>query len=183
MRRIAIGAVACFLLTPSPMYLKEALLRCSRLEDEVASIYDAVACSATATPELAASWSERSRRERRRARLLHALAEISTALEDDGPFLVEAPVQLAGLGRVLENARRQLASMTDGADGQRCLDTIETAPLRELHAALLEAAEPEIKRASRLVDSEIRNLRRISVGARSRRKTRPREAGAELPAI
>lgn len=149
------------------MFLKEALLRCSRLEDEVASVYADLAASPAATPETAAAWVESSRKERQRSRLLHALAEISTALDDEGPFLVQVPVQMADLTRALENVRRRLATNVDAATGQRCIEALESAPRGELHVALLEIAEPEVKRALRLVDSEIRSLRRVADGTRS----------------
>jgi len=169
-------AVACFLLAGLSMFLKEALLRCSRLEDEVASAYDELARSPAAAPEVAVSWAESSRRERMRAKLLHALAEISTALDDDGPFLVQVPVQLAGVERALESVRRRLSSEIDADTGQRCVEALEAAPRGELHAALLEIAEPEMKRALRLIDSEIRNLRRVADGTRLRSGTRTRES-------
>jgi len=160
------------------MFLKEALLRCSRLEDEVASVYADLAVSPAATPETAVSWAELSRREKRRSKLLHALAEISTALDDEGPFLVQVPVQMADLARALENVRRRLASNVDAITGQRCVEALESAPRGELHAALLEIAEPEIRRALKLVDSEIRSLRRTAEGTRSRTASRTKESCA-----
>jgi hypothetical protein len=160
------------------MFLKEALLRYSQLEDEIASIFDSLAASTAATSENAASWSEASRKERLRARLLHALAEISTALDDDGPFLVQVPVQMAGLERVLDNVRRWLSAGLDAATGERCVEALSAAPRQELHAALLEIAEPEMKRAMRLVDSEIRSVRRVAERARTRSGPRTRESCA-----
>ena len=160
------------------MFLKEALLRCSKLEDEVASAYDELARSPAATPETAAGWAESSRAERARAKLLQALAAVSLALDDDGPFLVQVPVQIAALERALENVRRRLSSNVDAASGQRCVEALEAAPRSELHAALLEIAEPEVRRALRLIDSEIRNLRRTAEGPRPRSGARTRESCA-----
>lgn len=154
------------------MYLKEALLRCARLEDEVASVYDRLANSEGRTAQSVLEWAENARLERTRATLLRALAAISTALGDDGPFLVDAPVQLAGLDRVLEMVRRRMVATLDAAASAPCIDALEFAPLRELHAALLETAEPELKRALRRIDSEVRALRRASQSAGSRSKTR-----------
>lgn len=156
------------------MFLKEALLRCSQLEDEVASVYDELTRSPAATPEVSASWSEASHAGRQRARLLRALAELSTALEDDGPFLVQVPVQIAAVRRALENAHRRLPAVVDSPSGQRCVEALEAAPRRDLYAGLLEVAEPELKRAMRLVDAEVKSLRRNGNCSRPRDVVRAR---------
>ncbi len=161
------------------MFLKEALLRCSQLEDEVASVYDRLAGTPAATPQLVATWSEASRVERQRARLLRALAELSTALEDDGPFLVQAPVQMAGVRRALENAQHRLPSVVDGPSGQRCVEALEAAPRHDLYSGLLEVAEPELKRATRLVDAEVKSLRRNGTSSRPREGARSRVVDAQ----
>jgi len=141
------------------MFLKEALLRGSRLEDEVAEIYSGLASSPATSSEFAAAWTESARKERQRARLLHALAELSVALDDDGPFLVQVPVQLANLRRVVDNVRGHVTDAVDAATAERCIETLQAAPQSEVYAVLLEIAEPEIKRVLRLVDSETRASR------------------------
>lgn len=156
------------------MFLKEALLRCSQLEDEVASIYDELTRSPGSTADVAACWSEAAKTERQRARLLRALAELSTALEDDGPFLVQVPVQIGAVRRALENAHRRLPSVVDGPSGQRCAEALEAGPRLDLYAGLLEVAEPELKRATRLVDAEVKSLRKNGSGSRSRDGVRAR---------
>lgn len=141
------------------MFLKQALLRGSQLEDEVAEIYSGLASSPAVPSEAAASWAESARKERQRARILHALAELSVALDDDGPFLVQVPVQLANLRRVVDNVRGHVTDAVDETTARRCVETLESAPRGEVYAVLLEVAEPEIKRVLRLVDSEARCAR------------------------
>lgn len=158
------------------MFLREALLRCSQLEDEVAAVYDELAASPVAAIEMAATWAESARKERSRARLLHALAEISSALEDDGPFLVQVPVQLSSLRRVVESVHERVTSVMDAPTAARCAEALEGTQRGELHAGLLEVAEPEIRRVLRLIDSETRTLRRGGAeSARSRYSTRSRD--------
>lgn len=158
------------------MFLKDALLRCSGLEEEVASVYAELAESPAATAELASAWAESARVERQRARLLHALAELSAALGDDGPFLVQAPVQLVHLRRVVESVRGRVSPAIDQELAVRCADTLDAAGYGDLHRGLLEVAELEIRRVLRLVESQTRNAKRThSNGTRSRenRKARP----------
>lgn len=123
-------------------------------------MYAELAACPAAPGETAAAWSASANRERRHARLLHALAELSEALGDDGPFLVQVPVQLSSLRRVVESVRVRVADGVDSATAQRCADMLDAAPRAELHAGLLEVAEPEIKRVLRLIDEEMRTARR-----------------------
>lgn len=156
------------------MFLREALRRGSRLEDEVAAVYDNLAGSCASSPEKAAAWAELSRKERLRARMLHALSEISDALGDEGPFLVEVPLQLAGVGRAIESAKRRLQADVDGEASQQCVDALEATPRAELIAALLEVAEPELRKAIRVIDSDVRSLRRRGDAPRMRRASKAR---------
>lgn len=170
--------VACFLLEPRQMFLKEALLRCSTLENEVASMYAELAACSAAPGEAAAAWSASANRERSHARLLHALAELSVALGDDGPFLVQVPVQLSTLRRVVESVRVRVC-VADGVDAptaQLCGDMLDSALRTELHAGLLEVAEPEIKRVLRLIDEETRTARGHPSRSRQREDRRIRGA-------
>lgn len=151
------------------MFLREALLRCSQLEEEVAALYDELVRLPEATPETSARWSDRSRKERERSRLLHALAELSSAIGDDGPFLVQEPELLGRLRRSVDEARRVLARDGSGEGIRRCVQALESSPCLELYAGLLDIAQPEARRLLRRIDSEIRNLRRGSESV-----TRPR---------
>lgn len=158
------------------MFLKEALLRCSRLEDDVASMYAELAACPAAPSDAAAAWSASASRERGHARLLHALAELSDALGDDGPFLVQVPVQLSTLKRVVDSVRGRVTDALDEATARRCAAMLDAAPRNEIHAGLLEVAEPEIKRVLRLIDEETRSARRG--GQRSRQREDRRIRGA-----
>lgn len=139
-------------------------------------MYAALAASPAAPGETAAAWSAAAKRESSHARLLHALAELSEALGDDGPFLVQVPVQLSTLRRVVESVRVRVADGVDAATAQRCGDMLDAAPRAELHAGLLEVAEPEIKRVLRLIDEETRTARRAGPKARQREDRRIRGA-------
>lgn len=145
----------------------------------MASMYAELAACPAAPGEAAAAWSASANRERSHARLLHALAELSDALGDDGPFLVQVPVQLSTLRRVVESVRVRVADGADGVDAataQRCADMLDAAPRAELHAGLLEVAEPEIKRVLRLIDEETRTARRGGPKLRQREDRRIRGA-------
>jgi hypothetical protein len=162
------------------MFLKDALLRCSQLEDEVASIYATLAKSPTVASESAAAWAEAARRERSRSQMLHALAELSAALGDDGPFLVQIPVQLANLRRIVDTVRGRITPALDAATADRCADTLEGAQRSELHATLLEVVEPEIRRVLKLVEAETRAARRGSPASRAKEaQRRAARAGAK----
>jgi hypothetical protein len=157
------------------MFLREALLRCSQLEDEVASVYAGLAGCGAATSDAAAAWAEAARKERQRARLLYALAELTAVLDDDGPFLVQAPVQLANLRRVVDNVRGHLASTVDACTAMRCAEALEATQRSELHAGLLEVAEPEVRRVLKLIDLETGNAHRADGdGAKPRGSARSR---------
>lgn len=151
------------------MFLREALLRCSQLEEEVAALYDGLVRLPAATPETSARWADRSRKERERSRLLHALAELSSAIGDDGPFLVQEPQLLHRLREAVDEARSVLAKDGSGEGIARCVQALESSPCLELYAGLLDIAQPEARRLLRRLDSEIRNLRRLPESA-----TRPR---------
>lgn len=142
----------------------------------MASMYAELAASSAASGEAASAWSASAGREKGRARLLHALAELSDALGDDGPFLVQVPVQLSTLRRVVDGVRDRVTGLVDSAAAQRCAEMLDAAPSAELHAGLLEVAEPEIKRLLRLIDDETRSARRGGQKARSRDDRRVRGA-------
>jgi hypothetical protein len=158
------------------MFLKDALLRSSQLEDEMASVYAQLATCPAVDAKEAAAWSAAAAREQVHARLLHALAKLSEALGDDGPFLVQVPVQLSALRRAVEGARARLAADMDAAAAGRCAGQLEAAPRRELYASLLEVAEPEVRRVLRLIDEETRGPRRSGSRSRSREDRRMRGA-------
>lgn len=151
------------------MFFREAVLKCSQLEQEVAQVYTQLAASAAAMPETADAWKEVARKENLNSRMLRAVADLSTALEDDGPFLVQIPVQLRNLRRVLDNVKHRLTATIDEAAGKRCAEALENAQRSELHAGLLEIAGPEVQRLLRLIDAEIKMLRRTGSGTRSRK--------------
>jgi hypothetical protein len=97
--------------------------------------------------------------------MLQALASLCVVLEDEGPFLVQIPLQLEAFRAALERAawRREACS-----EHPRCLcaEAIEAVVRPELHADLLEVAEPELKRALRSLSGEIRHLRRSDASTR-----------------
>lgn len=158
------------------MFLKEALQRCSNLEEEMASVYATLAACPAATSAAAATWSAAAGREKGNARVLHALAELSAALGDDGPFLVQVPLQLSTLRRVVDAVRSRIDIDVDAATAERCAEMLDAAPRRELHSGLLEVAEPEIRRLLKLIDEQTRNVR--PGGQRSRHSGDRRIRGA-----
>lgn len=123
-------------------------------------MYDELAAGPVADREVAASWSAAAKREREHARLLHALAELSVALGDDGPFLVQVPVQLSSLRRVVNSVRGRVSEGVDAITAQRCAEMLDAATRTELHTGLLEVAEPLLKRVLRLIEEETRSGRR-----------------------
>lgn len=139
-------------------------------------MYAELASCPAADGEAAALWSASANREREHARLLHALAELSEALGDDGPFLVQVPVQLSSLRRVVDSVRSRVAEGVDAATARRCAEMLDSAPRSEIHTGLLEVAEPEIKRVLRLIDEETRSARRGGSRARQREERRMRGA-------
>lgn len=154
------------------MFLKDALLRCSRLEEEVASVYTGLSTLADVSPENAASWVETAKAERQRGHLLHALSQLSAALGDDGPFLVQAPVQLSALRRVLDSVSARMDGKIDSAAAVRCAETLDAAGCDEVHRSLLEVAELEIRRVLRLVESQTKGARPGSASRSRDRKGR-----------
>ena len=158
------------------MFLREALQRFSVLEDEVASVYALLEKAPEAPPAQVAAWAEASGSMKHRAQLLRALAELSKALDDDGPFLVQVPVQLAGLGRTIASVRGKTGPTLNAATAAACADALAAAPLDELHASLLEVFEPEVRRLLRAIDVETRRVRRRGEGARSSGASRSRDA-------
>jgi hypothetical protein len=167
--------VACFLLESRCMYFRKALLRCSELHDENASIHhvlaDALATAPGASADLADGYRKIATRERRRARFLHALATLSEALEDDGPFLIEVPQHIAAVGKVLESTRERMDARLDAASAQSCADAIGAARHEDLHTVLLEIAEVEMRRVLRMIEDQTRGGRRTD---RRIRAYRPR---------
>jgi hypothetical protein len=158
------------------MFFKDALLQCSELEDEVASMYATLAAlpaADTASAAASSSWAQAARKERQRARLLHAVAELSAALGDDGPFLVEVPLQLAALRKVIDRVRERVLEAVDTAGTARLIETLESARHGDLHANLLEVAEVEMRRVLRQIEAETRLARRSTQrAARNRNAVR-----------
>lgn len=165
------------------MFFKDAMFQCSQLEEQLASMYDALATSPEATSESAQGWTRSAAKERRRARLLHALAELSGAMDDDGPFLVQVPQELATLRKLVDRMRERVSDDSDTAAALRCLEAIETARPEDLHTSLLEIAEGEVRRLLRLIEEETRGSRRRHADGRRGRRTaaRPRKVGVALP--
>jgi len=154
------------------MFLKEALLRCSQLQHEIAAWYDAL-CETTDAGDLKiAAWKGTAARERRRAGFLEALAALCGALEDEGPFVVQVPLQLEALGRALHGVARRRQSCPDHT-GCECADHLDSISSARLYADLLELAEPELRRSMRAVGNEIRILRRVTDAARPRPERNP----------
>ncbi len=163
------------------MFYREALRRCSALEDEVASAYAELAASPAVASELAAAWASSAVEERQKARLLHAAAEMSVALGDDGPFLVQVPLQLASLRKVVDRVRERLAEAPDEPTAIQLAESLEAATRSELHSTLLEVAEVEIRRVLRMIESGTRATKR---GRGAARKTRSRDrTGRSAPAV
>lgn len=147
------------------MFFREALLRCSKLQRETAGLFDELCAEAPSGDPRVPLWKLAAATERRRAGILEALAALCVVLEDEGPFLVQIPLQLEAYRAALERAswRREACS-----DHPRCLcaEAVEAVLRPGLHADLLEVAEPELKRALRSVSGEIRNLRRSDAASR-----------------
>ncbi|HXC50828.1 MAG TPA: hypothetical protein VN634_08095 [Candidatus Limnocylindrales bacterium] len=142
------------------MFYREALRRCSALEDEVASAYAALAASPAVASERAAAWASAAAGERQKARLLHAAAEMSVALGDDGPFLVQVPLQLASLRKAVDRVRARLDEAPDEPSAIQLVESLDAAPRSELHSTLLEVAGVEIRRVLRLIESDTKSAKR-----------------------
>lgn len=164
------------------MFLRDALQRCSQLESEVASVYETLASAHGVAPSSTRSWTDAARRARQRARLLHSLAEVSVAIDDDGPFLVQVTPQIAGIRRVVENVRTRVTTALDAETAGRAGAQLDATARDEVYASLLEVAEPVLRRVSRLMEAETRSAKRaIGDGARARESGRVRTPC--LPAV
>ena len=152
------------------MFLKQALLLCSELQQDIASKYEALCDESPADARIQA-WQVCAARERRRAGYLDALAQLCTALGDEGPFLVQIPVQLGELRRALDSAewRRDTCASHPGCS---CAETLDRVAGAELYADLMELAEPHLRRTLRLIAEEIRTVRRAADAGAVRREVR-----------
>jgi hypothetical protein len=159
------------------MFLAEALLRCSQFQKETASHYDAFCIESPADGARIEAWKGASRRERRRASFLEALAFLCSALEDEGPFLVQIRLQLEEVRRALDHARWRRDNCTEHPRCG-CAEMIESIPLARLYADLIELAEPEVRRGLRLIANELRAIRRDSDGRAPRREGKMAMAGS-----
>jgi hypothetical protein len=148
------------------MFYRIALLRCSQLQGEIGGIFSELAASPIATREAAAEWKGRASTEATRARVLRAAAELAGALEEDGPFLVQAPVDLRHVERVIDVAKRRLGSATDVATARKCVEGLESMQHAEMVEGLLEVAETEFCRVLRLIGSELKAVRRLGLSTR-----------------
>lgn len=157
------------------MFFREALQKFAQLETEMAELYGALAALPDAPKDTASNWAARARGEARDAKLLSALAELSLAVDDDGPFLVQLPLALADVKHAVEQVRDQVTPDLDLSAAQRCADALEAAPCRSIHGDLFELAVPEVRRVLRLLDSESKVARRgRSFGSGARRPPRTR---------
>lgn len=137
------------------MFLRDALLRCSELDDEAASVF-ADLCEASGPDEAsAAALAASARAEREHAHLLRALAALADALDDDGPFLVQVPLQIAAFRRVLDAVRSRMSMGMEPDVARRCAERLQTAPFGELHRGLLELAAPQVHRVLGRIAQEI----------------------------
>lgn len=136
------------------MFLKDALLRCSKLETEIAAVFAGLAAAAGDTSPRG-SLDGTARRARTRSALLHSLAELTSDLDDGGPFLVQISPQLAAVKRGLDAVKARAAAGENGL-----LELLDATPRNELYASLLDVAEPLVRRTMRLVENERRNSRR-----------------------
>lgn len=164
------------------MFLRDALQRCSQLESEVASVYETLATAQGVPASSSRAWADAARRARQRASLLHSLAEVSVAIDDDGPFLVQVTPQIAAIRRVVENVRTRITTALDADSAVRAGAQLEATARDEVYANLLEIAEPVLRRVSRLMEAETRSAKRATAdGPRSRESGRVRTPC--LPAV
>jgi hypothetical protein len=163
------------------MFYRDALLRCCQLEEDIASLYAALAESKAADADSAQAWSQAARNERENARILRAAAELSIALDEDGPFLVQIRLQLAACRKLVERVRASVAGVEDAGVAGALVQTLDSVPREEVRAALLEVAEGELRRLLRQIESQSKTLRR-SRAARSRSPVRPRGIPTRSPA-
>jgi hypothetical protein len=159
------------------MFLKEALQRCSVLHRETAARYESLRAESPEDDARLAAWTGAAIRERRRAELLDALASVCSALEDEGPFLVQIPLQLEEVRRALDSLEWRRGTCSDHP-GCGCGEQLQAIPGARLYADLIELAEPELRRALRLITNEIRAVRRSAPAAVSSREAKAVSAGA-----
>jgi len=145
------------------MYLREAIERCARIEESIGDLYDGMAgaggdVGGRAIGDARLDWRRLAERERQQARLLHVAAAAVAAVDGDGPFVVQEPLQLAALDRVVEEARRRLRSgegravATGVASVADLSDVLEASGRGGLCASLLALARPAIAKALRATD-------------------------------
>lgn len=136
------------------MFLREALCRDAEIEEAIADLYADLADRHAFNSDLALRWRDLARRERRRARVLHAIVAVQAIAEDDGPFLVHVPLQLARLRRAVEDARRDAIDAIEPIPAVELAERIEAAERGTIYQSLLELGRPEVVRLLRLLDSQ-----------------------------
>ncbi|MBI5504074.1 MAG: hypothetical protein HY899_04690 [Deltaproteobacteria bacterium] len=137
------------------MFLREALCRDAELEEDIANLYAGLAARHASSRELAGRWTEMARRERRRARVLQAIVAAQGVAGDDGPFLVHVPLQLAGLRKVVEDARRDAGDSIAPLPAVELVERIEAADRGAIYQSLLELGRPEVVRLLRMLDNHV----------------------------
>lgn len=137
------------------MFLREALCRDAQIEEEIARLYADLASRHDCNTEIARRWAEMARREGRRARVLRAIVAAQSVADDDGPFLVHVPLQLAGLHKVVENAQREAGDAITAITAVQLAEKIEAADRGGIYQGLLELGRPEVVRLLRLLDNQV----------------------------
>jgi hypothetical protein len=134
------------------MYLREALQHCHDLEEEVGHIYDELAALHHDDSRLARLWCELARDERLHARVLGCLVAAQEAEEDDGPFLVEEPVRIDAMRRLIDKAYREVRSGIDARGAVQLAESLEASELNELFDRLVELARPALYRLLGIIE-------------------------------
>jgi hypothetical protein len=137
------------------MYLKDALIRCSDLEVEVADLLQSIVAASADSP-MRGVREALHRRARLRAALFRSLAGTVASLEDGGPFLVEITGRLAALRRAIDPL---LGAGVRAHNAEAMLEQIAATGRADVYEQLLEVAEPIARRAVRLIEVERRSAR------------------------
>lgn|GEM_PF-1909534 len=137
------------------MFMREAICRDAEIEEAIANLYAQIASRHESGTELARGWSEMARRERRRARVLQAIVAAQGVADDDGPFLVNVPLQLAQLRKVVEDAYRAANDCVAPLPAVELAQMIEAADHGSIYRGLLELGRTQIVRLLRVLDHHV----------------------------
>ncbi|RMD83795.1 MAG: hypothetical protein D6815_05655 [Candidatus Dadabacteria bacterium] len=133
------------------MYLREALIECRGLEDEIAGVYERLAAAHGSDRKLARLWQRMARDERLHARILSALLAAEEVAEDDGPFLVDLRQRIARARKLVDRTCRRIRSGISTEEAVELVKAIEESEINGLFCEVVELAKPALERLLAMV--------------------------------